>query len=87
MVDLSFLELSVVSDMNSDVPIFIVYQCTMKLAMKAPNDFFVTDTTRIQDFQKQIHPLYFKYNSPMKILIHLFIMNTMTHSRRSKLSW
>ena len=83
MMDLSLMELRVVSEMNSVMPFHSVCRCAMKLAMQAPDDFL-----RVGSHQKSEVPAtnprsHFKCDSPMKRLISLFRMNTMTCSRHS----
>ena len=86
MVDLLFIYLRLVPEMNSDVPFLSVYQCAMKLTIQAPNDFLRVGYYQKSEVPATNPPSYFKYDSPMKRLISLFRMNAMTLSTCSNLS-
>ena len=84
MVDLFLVYLRVLSEINSDIPFSSVYQCAMKLSIQALNEFLRVGSHQKSEVPATNPPLYFKYDSPMKRLISLLRMKTMTCGRGSR---
>ena len=78
IVDLFFIYLRVVSEMNIEIPFCNVYWYTMKLETQALNEFWNIWYYHKSEVTTTNPPTYLKYDSPMKILICLSRMNTMT---------
>ena len=80
-VELFFIYLRVVSEMNSDIPFLSVYHCATRISMQAPNDFLRINYHQQSEVPATNPPVYFKYDLTMKILIYLFRRGKMTSSR------
>ena len=86
MVDLFFIYLRVVSGMNINIQFGSFHRCSMKLSMQVLNEFLHIRSHHKSEVPVTNPPLYLKYDSPMKILISLFRINTMERSRHRNLS-
>ena len=82
-VELFFIYLRVVSEMNSDIPFLSVYQCAIYKSMQAPNDFLRVNYHQKSEVPATNPPVYFKYDPPMKRLIYLFRREKITSSIHS----
>ena len=77
MVDLLFIDLRVMEEVNSDIPFFSVYRCVLKLSIQEPNDFLRVVSHYKLEATATNPPSYLKHYSSMKRIISLFRMNKM----------